>query len=277
MDESLRGGDTVDEAAPLHWSSLFPRWLGERGAARAPGGAMSATEELFRDDAYLKQCSATVTAVDGAGIRLDRTVFYPMGGGQPGDSGSLTRADGRMIAITDTRKGAAPGEIVHVPAAPVDDLEPGETVTAAIDWARRYRHMRVHSCLHLLCAAVPAGVTGGAIGDGKGRLDFDSGDAALDKAAIEAKLNELIGRNLPLSARWIDDAELAAHPELVRTMSVKPPVGQGRVRLMEVADTDLQPCGGTHVRATGEIGAVRVDKIESKGKRNRRVSLSLVE
>ena len=238
---------------------------------------MSATEELFRDDAYLKECAATVTAVDAAGIRLDRTVFYPMGGGQPGDSGLLTRADGRTIAIADTRKGAAPGEIVHVPAAPVDDLAPGETVTASIDWARRHRHMRVHSCLHLLCAAVPAGVTGGSIGDGKGRLDFDSGDAALDKAAIEATLNALIARNLPLSARWIDDAELAAHPELVRTMSVKPPVGQGRVRLMEVAGTDLQPCGGTHVRATGEIGAVRVDKIESKGKRNRRVSLSLVE
>jgi len=238
---------------------------------------MSATEELFRDDAYLQECTATVTAVDGAGIRLDRTVFYPMGGGQPGDAGVLTRADGRTIAIADTRKGEAPGEIVHVPAAPVSDLTPGESVTAAIDWARRHRHMRMHSCLHLLCAAVPAGVTGGSIGDGKGRLDFDAGELALDKAAIEAKLNELVAQNLPLSARWIDDAELAAHPELVRTMSVKPPSGQGRVRLMEVAGTDLQPCGGTHVRATGEIGAVRVDKIESKGKRNRRVSLSLAD
>ena len=238
---------------------------------------MSTTEELFREDAYLQECTATVTAVDGTGIRLDRTVFYPMGGGQPGDTGVLRRADGSTIAIADTRKGDASGEIVHVPAAPVADLAPGETVTAAIDWARRHRHMRMHSCLHLLCAAVPAGVTGGSIGDGKGRLDFDSGDLALDKAAIEAKLNELVGQNLPLSARWIDDAELAAHPELVRTMSVKPPTGQGRVRLMEVASVDLQPCGGTHVRATGEIGAVRVDKIESKGKRNRRVSLSLID
>ncbi len=237
---------------------------------------MAATEELFRDDAYLRECTATVTAVDGAGIRLDRTVFYPTGGGQPGDSGVLKRADGSEIAIADTRKGEAPGEIVHVPAAP-SPLVAGDHVTAVIDWARRYRHMRVHTCLHLLCAAVPAGVTGGSIGDGKGRLDFDSGDATLDKAAIETKLNELVGRNLAVSARWIDDAELAAKPELVRTMSVKPPSGQGRVRIMDVADTDLQPCGGTHVRATGEIGAVRIDKIESKGKRNRRVSLSLVE
>ena len=238
---------------------------------------MSATEELFRDDAYLQECTATVTAVDGTGIRLDRTVFYPMGGGQPGDTGVIKRADGSTIAIADTRKGDAPGEIVHVPTAPVASLAPGETVTAAIDWARRHRHMRMHSCLHLLCAAVPAGVTGGSIGDGKGRLDFDAGELTLDKAAIEVKLNELVAQNLSLSARWIDDAELAAHPELVRTMSVKPPSGQGRVRLMEVAGTDLQPCGGTHVRATGEIGAVRVDKIESKGKRNRRVSLSLTD
>ena len=238
---------------------------------------MTATTELFRDDAYLQDCSATVTAVDATGIRLDRTVFYPMGGGQPGDSGVLRRADGREIAIADTRKGEAPGEIVHVPAAPVADLQPGETVTAAIDWTRRYRHMRMHSCLHLLCASVPAGVTGGSIGDGKGRLDFDAGETVLDKAAIEEKVNALIAQNLPVTSRWIDDAEMAARPELVRTMSVKPPSGQGRVRLMEVAGTDLQPCGGTHVRATGEIGAVRVDKIESKGKRNRRVSLSLVE
>ena len=275
MDDPTLRGHTADAAASFAWSSVLQRWLGD-ARVRPPGGLMSATEELFRDDAYLKECTATVTAVDGAGIRLDRTVFYPMGGGQPGDTGVLTRADGSAIAITDTRKGEAPGEIVHVPAAP-GDLKPGDTVTAAIDWARRYRHMRVHTCLHLLCAAVPAGVTGGSIGDGKGRLDFDSGDATLDKAAIEAKLNELVGRNIAVTARWIDDAELAAKPELVRTMSVKPPTGQGRVRLMDVAGTDLQPCGGTHVRATGEIGAVRIDKIESKGKRNRRVSLSLVE
>lgn len=238
---------------------------------------MGATEELFREDAYLADCPAIVTQNDAAGIRLDRTVFYPMGGGQPGDSGVLRRADGRTIAIVDTRKGEAPGDILHVPAEPVADLAPGEAVTAAIDWPRRYRHMRMHSCLHLLCASVPAGVTGGAIGDGKGRLDFDMGEATLDKPAIEARLNALIDQNLPVAARWIEDSELLARPELVRTMSVAPPTGQGRVRLLEIAGTDLQPCGGTHVRATGEIGPVRIDKIESKGKRNRRVSLSFVE
>jgi misacylated tRNA(Ala) deacylase len=277
MDGSIFGGQTAGDPTPTAWPAVLHRWLA--GGARPPGGPMSATDELFRDDGYLTECAATVTAVDTTGIRLDRTVFYPMGGGQPGDSGVLRRADGRTVAITDTRKGAAPGEIVHVPAAPVDDLAPGEAVTVSIDWARRHRHMRLHTCLHLLCAAVPAGVTGGQIGDGKGRLDFDLADSplVLDKAAIEAKLAELIAANLPVSARWIDDAELAAHPELVRTMSVKPPSGQGKVRLMEVAGADLQPCGGTHVRATGEIGAVRVDKIESKGKRNRRVSLSLVD
>jgi misacylated tRNA(Ala) deacylase len=277
MDGGSPGGQTAGDTTPTAWPSVLLRWLA--GAASQSGGAMSATEELFREDGYLQECAAIVTAVDPAGIRLDRTVFYPMGGGQPGDSGVLRRADGSEIAIADTRKGDAAGEIVHVPAAPVGDLAQGERVTAVLDWARRHRHMRMHTCLHLLCAAVPAGVTGGSIGDGKGRLDFDLADSplVLDKAAIEARLNELVAGNLPVSARWIDDAELAARPELVRTMSVKPPSGQGKVRLMEVAGTDLQPCGGTHVRATGEIGAVRIDKIESKGKRNRRVSLSLVE
>lgn len=233
------------------------------------------TEELFREDAYLKTCEARVVAVDEAGIRLDRTVFYPMGGGQPGDAGLLRRADGGTIAIADTRKGAAPGEIVHVPAQGQTLPAPGETVTAEIDWDRRYRHMRMHTCLHLLCAAVPAGVTGGQIGDQRSRLDFDSGDLALDKAAITDKLNALIGVNHPVGSRWITDEELAATPELVRTMSVKPPTGHGRVRLLDIAGVDLQPCGGTHVRNTGEIGKVVVEKIESKGKRNRRVIVAL--
>jgi misacylated tRNA(Ala) deacylase len=225
MDGGNLGGQTADDIAPMAWPAVLQRWLA--GAARRAGGAMSATEELFREDGYLQDCAATVTAVDAAGIRLDRTVFYPMGGGQPGDSGTLRRADGRVIAIADTRKGDAPGEIVHVPAEPVADLAPGERVTAVLDWARRHRHMRMHTCLHLLCAAVPAGVTGGSIGDGKGRLDFDLADSprGLVKAAIVAKLNELVAGNLPVGARWIDDAELAARPELVRTMSVKPPSG----------------------------------------------------
>ncbi len=241
------------------------------------GGGGQMTEELFRDDAYLTECDATVTAVDEAGIRLDRTVFYPMGGGQPGDSGVLRRADGGPIAIVDTRKGTAPGEIVHIPAPGQDLPAVGERVVAAIDWARRYRHMRMHTCLHLLCAVVPAGVTGGQVGAERSRLDFDSGDMVLDKDAITAKLNELIAGNHDVVPRWITDDELAARPELVRTMSVKPPTGQGRVRLLDIVGVDLQPCGGTHVRATGEIGRVAVEKIESKGRRNRRIVVALAE
>jgi misacylated tRNA(Ala) deacylase len=233
------------------------------------------TEELFRADAYLKSCSATVTAVDAAGIQLDRTVFYPMGGGQPGDIGSLRRSDGSAVAIADTRKGAALGEIVHVPAAGQPALAVGDTVTAEIDWARRHRLMRMHTTLHLLCAVVPAGVTGGQIGDAKSRLDFDVGELVLDKDEIARKLNELIARDAAVAPRWISDEELAAQPELVRTMSVKPPTGQGQVRLLDVAGIDLQPCGGTHVARTGEIGPVTVEKIENKGKRNRRVVVAL--
>jgi len=239
------------------------------------------TEELFRADAYLKTCSATVTAVDapgvhGGGVRLDRTVFYPTGGGQPGDIGVLRRADGSTVAIADTRKGATPGEIVHVYAPGQPALAAGEAVTAEIDWARRHRLMRMHTSLHLLCAVVPAGVTGGQIGDAKSRLDFDVGELVLYKDEIARKLNELIERDAAVAPRWISDAELAAQPELVRTMSVKPPSGQGRVRLLDIAGIDLQPCGGTHVARTGEIGPVTIEKIESKGKRNRRVVVALV-
>jgi misacylated tRNA(Ala) deacylase len=233
------------------------------------------TEELFREDAYLKSCTARVTAVDESGIRLDRTVFYPMGGGQPGDIGLLRRADGSTVAIADTRKGTLPGEIVHVPAAGQPAVSVGEDVTAEIDWERRYRHMRMHTSLHLLCAAVPAGVTGGQIGEQRSRLDFDVGELVLDKAAIAEKVNALIAANHAVAPRWISDEELAAKPELVRTMSVKPPTGHGKVRLLDIAGVDLQPCGGTHVRATGEIGPIVVEKIENKGKRNRRVVIAL--
>jgi len=238
-------------------------------------------ELLFRDDPYLASAEATVVAVSDGAVELDRTIFYPMGGGQPGDTGVLRRADGREIAIADTRKGEAPGEIVHVPAAPVEDLVVGETVTATLDWTRRHRHMRMHTCLHLLCAVVPAGVTGGQVGDQRSRLDFDVGELTLDKAEIERRLNELIAANHQAVPRWITDEELAGRPELVRTMSVKPPSGQGRVRLLDIGargdgtSIDLQPCGGTHVRNTGEIGPVVVEKIENKGKRNRRVVVAL--
>jgi misacylated tRNA(Ala) deacylase len=227
----------------------------------------------FRDDAYLRSCSATVTAVDERGIRLDTTVFYPMGGGQPGDIGVLRRASGD-ITIVDAIKGATPDEVIHVPAPGSALPAPGETVTAEIDWARRHRLMRMHTCLHLLCAVVPGAVTGGQISDGKGRLDFDVPGATLDKDEINGKLNALIAADHEVMPRWISDEELASRPELVRTMSVKPPTGHGRVRLLDIAGVDLQPCGGTHVRRTGEIGPVVIGKIENKGKQNRRININ---
>ncbi len=233
------------------------------------------TEEIFRDDAYLRSCTARVIGVDATGILLDRTVFYPMGGGQPGDTGRLLRADGAVVLIADTRKGSSPGDILHVPAADQPALATGDSITAELDWARRHRLMRMHTCLHVLCAVIPYGVTGGQIGDTRSRLDFDIGEGSLDKDHIHAKLNELITTDKPVMPRWITDAELAAQPELVRTMSVKPPSGAGRVRLLDIDGIDLQPCGGTHVARLGEIGPVIVEKIENKGKRNRRVVIAL--
>ncbi len=233
------------------------------------------TELLFREDAYLKSCAARVTGVDERGIRLDRTVFYPMGGGQPGDTGVLRRADGAAVAIVDARKGDSLDDVLHIPAPGAEALVVGEPVTAEIDWNRRYRLMRMHTCLHLLCAVVPGAVTGGQISDGKGRLDFDVPGDAIDKDAIARKLNALIAADHPVTPRWITDEELSAKPELVRTMSVKPPMGYGRVRLLDIAGVDLQPCGGTHIRRTSEIGRVEVTKIENKGKQNRRVNLAL--
>jgi len=229
------------------------------------------TDLLFRDDAYLRCCEARVVAVDAVGIHLDRTIFYPQGGGQPGDSGTLTLADGRIVAVTDTRKGETAEEVVHIAAAGAVLPSPGDVVRAEIDWSRRHRLMRMHTCLHLLSAVVSGAVTGGQIADGKGRLDFDVPGGALEKEAITALLNELIAGDHPVNPGWISDEELAQRPELVRTMSVKPPMGQGRVRLLEIPGIDLQPCGGTHVRRTAEIGRVEVTKIESKGRQNRRV------
>src|SRR5215469_12914609 len=230
---------------------------------------------LFREDAYAQRCPATVTAVDERGIRLDRTVFYPTGGGQPGDTGVLRLADGTAVAIVDTVKGEG-DEVIHVLAANANRPAIGDVVTAEIDWERRHRLMRMHTCLHLLCAVVPGAVTGGAIGDGRGRLDFDVPGAALDKEAIAAALNKLVAEGHAVAPRWIDEAELEARPELVRTMSVKPPTGAGKVRLLEIEGVDLQPCGGTHVRSTSEIGPVEIGKIENKGRQNRRINLALV-
>ncbi|MDE2091824.1 MAG: alanyl-tRNA editing protein [Gammaproteobacteria bacterium] len=230
------------------------------------------TEELFRSDAYARTCEATVLGMDEHGIRLDSTVFYPEGGGQPGDTGLLRLADGRELRIANTRKGAQPGEILHVPMEFTNWLRPGVSVTLEIDWSRRHRLMRMHTCLHLLSAIIIAPVTGGQVGDGYGRLDFDLPETP-DKDAVNEQLTALIGSDAPVSFRWITDAELDAHPELVKTMSVQPPRGVGRVRLVNVEGVDLQPCGGTHVARIGEIGAVMVSKIEKKGRQNRRVRL----
>jgi misacylated tRNA(Ala) deacylase len=236
------------------------------------------TELLFRADAYLRECTATVLAVTADGVVLDRTVFYPEGGGQPGDTGVLVLADGRECVVTDTRKSRAEsqaGVVLHVVTAP-DLLTAGMPVTARLDWARRHRLMRMHTCLHLLSAIIIAPVTGGAVGDGYGRLDFDLPDTP-DAAEVETRLNALIAADHPVGMRWITDAELDAHPELVKTMSVQPPRGAGQVRLVEVPGVDLQPCGGTHVARSSEVGRVRITKIEKKGSKNRRVRLEFVE
>jgi misacylated tRNA(Ala) deacylase len=235
------------------------------------------TELIFRDDGYRRSCNARVTSADRRGIRLDRTVFYPMGGGQPGDTGVLRLASGQVLAIVDTIKGALPDEVIHVPEPGSALPELGTELIAEIDWERRYRLMRMHTCLHLLCSMVPGAVTGGQVSHGKGRLDFDVPGSSLEKEAIASRLNALIAAAHPVSPLWITDEELAASPELVRTMSVKPPTGMGQVRLMEIAGVDLQPCGGTHIRNTAEIGVVAVTKIENKGKQNRRVILAFAE
>ncbi len=239
------------------------------------------TELVFREDSYARSCPARVIGADERGIRLDRTVFYPMGGGQPGDTGTLRLASGMTIAIVDTRKGEAPDEVIHVPAPGSAMPEPGVELVAEIDWQRRHRLMRMHTCLHLLCAVVPGAVTGGQVSDGRGRLDFDVPGSSLDRDGIAAGLNALIAAGHPVVPRWIGDEELAARPELVRTMSVKPPTGAGQVRLMEIAGPngaiDLQPCGGTHIRNTAEIGPVTIAKIENKGRQNRRIVVAFAE
>jgi misacylated tRNA(Ala) deacylase len=236
------------------------------------------TDELFREDATLQQCEARVLAVDAGGIRLDRTVFYPQGGGQAGDAGVLRLSDGRELRIVDTRKGTTPGEIVHVPAPEADlsGLAPGGTVTAVIDWHRRHRHMRFHTATHLLCALIPHPVDGCSITADYARLDFHMTEP-LDKEALTAGLTRLVGEAHPVGHRWITEAELDANPQLVRSMSVQPPRGQGRVRVMEVDGVDLQPCGGTHVANTAEIGRVVVTKIEKKSAKTRRVVLGFAE
>jgi len=230
------------------------------------------TELLFRDDSYLKECQATVVAAGPEGVVLDRTVFYPMGGGQPGDTGAISW-DGGRVEISDTRYGDG-GTVRHLtdPDAALPDA--GTTVTASLDWERRYLHMRMHTALHLLGSVLHYGVTGGNISAAKSRLDFDMEDT-VDKQQVTADIQALVAANHPVNCRWITDEELDAQPELVRTMSVQPPKGAGKVRLLEIEGVDLQPCGGTHLNSTGEVGQVQVGKVEKKGRHNRRVSIVL--
>jgi misacylated tRNA(Ala) deacylase len=237
------------------------------------------TEELFREDAALPACEATVLACDETGIVLDRTVFYPLGGGQAGDAGTLTAASGAVLPIADTRKHPArPGDIAHVPAAGADlaAFAPGTRVVAAIDTGRRRAHMRFHTATHLLCALVPHPVDGCSITAGYARLDFHMNEP-LDKEALTAGIARLVAESHPVRHRWITEAELDANPQLVRSMSVQPPRGQGRVRVLEIEGVDLQPCGGTHVANTAEVGRVVVTKIEKKSAMTRRVVLGFAE
>jgi len=233
------------------------------------------TELLFRTDAYLKSATARVLAVGERGIELDRTLFYPLGGGQAGDAGALLRASGERVPISDTRKGDGPDRVLHIPAPGAPLLQPGEDVTLEIDWPRRYCLMRLHTALHLLSCVITAPVTGGNIVPDKGRLDFDIELSQLNAAHIERETNGLISAGAATETVWITDQELDTQPELVKTMSVQPPRGAGRVRLLRIPGIDLQPCGGTHVADIAEIGAIRVIKIRSEGKHNKRVEIAL--
>lgn len=236
------------------------------------------TRMLFRDDPYLSEAQARVLEVTDEGhIVLDQSLFYPRGGGQPGDAGRLSW-EGGTLDIADALK-HGDDAIALVSAGDGPRPAPGTVVTQTLDWDRRHAHMRVHTALHLLSVVIPLPVTGGAIGANKGRLDFDMPEAPEDRDAVEAALNALVDRDLPVSEDWITDAELTANPGLVKTMSVQPPMGQGRVRLVRIGtgadQVDLQPCGGTHVARTGEIGRLRLGKIEKKGRQNRRVSIHI--
>ena len=235
------------------------------------------TELLFRDDAYLKTATARVVAVHERGIELDRTIFYPLGGGQAGDTGFLLRSNGERLAIADTRKGAAVGQVLHILAPGMSQPEPGESLTLEIDWQRRYSLMRLHTALHVMSCVVVAPVTGGNIAPEKARLDFDIDMSLLDAEKVERETNALIASGRETETVWITDEELEARPELVKTMKVQPPRGGGRVRLLKIPGIDLQPCGGTHVRNIAEIGGIHVLRIRSEGKHNKRVEIALAD
>jgi misacylated tRNA(Ala) deacylase len=237
--------------------------------------ATMTTELLFRNDAYLKTATAQVTAAGDGWIELNRTIFYPLGGGQPGDTGCVIRENGERIAIVDTRKGEPPGTVRSFIAQGAVAPQPGEVLTLELDWTRRYALMRLHTALHVMSCIVTAPVTGGNIAPDKARLDFDIDIQLLDAGHIEKETNALIARAVATETVWITDEELDARPELVKTMSVQPPRGVGRVRLLRIPGIDLQPCGGTHVANIAEIGGIRVLRIRNEGKRNKRVEIAL--
>lgn len=229
------------------------------------------TKELFREDSYLQSCTATVTLVDENSVCVNQTVFYPLGGGQPGDTGTMSW-DSESVRIVDTRN--SPEGIRHLLEDGASVPPVGASVELKLDWDRRYIHMRMHTAMHLLGSILKYGVTGGNISAAKSRLDFDMEDT-VDKEAVSAALRDLVAANHPISCRWISESELDANPALVRTMSVQPPRGRGDIRMLDIAGVDLQPCGGTHVASTGEVGAVRIGKVENKGRQNRRVNIHL--
>lgn len=235
-------------------------------------------QELFREDAYLKEAEATVTALDERGVRLDRSIFYPTGGGQPGDTGVL-RWDGGEAKIVDSLKAPSAegsgGDVLHVLAPDAARPAVGARVQSVLDWDRRYLHMRMHTALHVMSAVIKGNVTGGQVGADKSRLDFNLEGEVPAKEWVTEEVNKLIALDRPVTPQWITDAELNARPELVKTMSVRPPMGAGRVRLLAIEGVDLQACGGTHVLRTGEIGRVECIKIENKGKMNRRFVIVL--
>ena len=230
-------------------------------------------EELFRQDAYLKEAVATVTALEDRGVRLDRSIFYPTGGGQPGDSG-LLRWEGGEAKVVDTLK-AEGGDVLLVLAPDATRPSVGASVQSVLDWERRHLHMRMHTALHVMSAVIKGNVTGGQVGVDKSRLDFNLEGEVPTKEWVTEEVNKLIALDRPVTPQWVTDEELTARPELVKTMSVRPPMGAGRVRLLSIEGIDLQACGGTHVARTGEIGRVECIKIENKGKMNRRFIIAL--
>ena len=235
------------------------------------------TEELFRANSYLKSCEAAVVSADEKGIELDRTVFYSMGGGQPGDQGILRLTSGTEIQVVDCLKDRDTGRHLHITLGAVTFPNQGDNVTAILNWERRHRLMKMHSCLHLLCSLIHGGVTGGQVGEWKSRLDFDLPDTSLNKEQLSIDLNRLIEEDHQVICSAITSEELIANPELVRTMSVQPPTDTGNIRVIDISGVDLQPCGGTHVKTTAEIGRVRIGKIENKGKHTRRINVHLEE